>query len=278
MEWLKCRTCGHTFNSGFLKINYCPKCWRWYTQIGGIIKKLIILGIVAAVVMTILKYAAPGIRDKVTNTTLAAVDTTMLFSYSKDAYLESIIRGRLEDRFWTIHRTERPYYTSILPRARVEDAEPLGKLPAGVVVELRSAIRRGEHVWIPASFYAGEKLLHAFVLFPRDWEETVRVFDMEPRIAAIKTQYERFVRNNFKLMEVKPADEKEYIEKYNDYFKVKEIMRGENYFYAPKTDKAHIDKAYAYFLNPNNINMVILQTDKEWKRPDLVLTPAEEEK
>ena len=277
MKWYTCSSCNHQFNSGFCKISFCPKCWKKSKQIGKVIGKLILIAILAAASLTILKWAAPDIRSRVITTAFSALDTTMLFGFSKDAYLESIIRGRLEEKYYTI-RSEKNYYSSMLPHARVESAEPAGTLPANVVVELRSIIRRGEHVWVPASFYTGEKLQHVFVLFPRNWEETVRVFDWNKQVTAIKAQYEKTVRNNFELKEVKPAEEKNFQEKYNDYFKVREIMKGDNYFYAPKKDKQHIDKTYSYFLDPKNINMVILQTDKKWVRPELVITEAEEKK
>ena len=282
MAWYKCSSCGHTFNSGFFKNYSCTKCYGFALGLGGLIKKVIITAAIIAGVMFILNKAIPSIGEKATTTTLAALDTTMLFSYSKDAYLESLIRGRLDNKFYTIYRTERPYYSAILAHSRVETAEPVGVLPAGAVVELRSAVRRGEHVWIPASFYVGEKLKHAFVLFPREWEEAVRVFEWDPAVLKIKAEYEKVIRANFKLMEVKASEEKEYQEKYNDYFKVREIVREVKdekiYFYAPKTDKAKIDKVYAYYLNPNNISMVIMQTDKEWQRPALVIHEPEEEK
>jgi len=277
MKWYTCSSCKHQFNSGFSRIKFCPKCWKKSTQIGKVIKRVILFTIFVIGPIIALTHFLPKIGNRIVTTSYAALDTTMLFGYSKDAYLESIIRGRLEEKYYTI-RSEKKYYTSMLPHARVETTEPAGTIPANVVVELQSVIRRGEHVWVPASFYTGEKLQHAFILFPRDWEDTVRVFDWDKRVAAIKEQYERTIRRNFELKEVKPADEKEFQERYNDYFKVKEIMKGDNYFYAPKKDKYFIDKTYSYYLNPKNISMVILQTDKQWVRPELVITQAEEKK
>ena len=277
MKWYTCGTCNHQFNSGFSRIKYCPKCWKKSTQIGKVFKRVILFAIFVVGPIIALVHFIPDIGNRVKTTSYAALDTRMLFGYSKDAYLESIIRGRLTENYYTT-RSEKKYYTSILPHARVETTEPAGTIPANVVVDLQSVIRRGEHVWIPASFYKGEKIHHAFILFPRDWEDTVRTFDKEKRVTAIKEQYERTIRRNFELKEVKPADETDFQERYNDYFKVREIMKGENCFYAPKKDKYLIDKAYSYFLNPKNIDMVILQTDKEWVRPELDLTRAEETK
>ena len=281
MAWYKCSRCGHMFNSGFFKNYSCTKCYGFTLGLGGLIKTVVITAAIIAGVMFILNKAIPPIGEKVNTTALAALDTTMLFSYSKDAYLEGLIRGRLDNKFYTIQKTERPYYTAMLANARVESAEPVGVLPAGVVVELRSAVRRGEHVWIPASFYVGKKLEHAFVLFPREWEEAVSVFEWDPAVLKIKAEYEKVIRANFKLMEVKASEEKEYQEKYNDYFKVREIVREVKeekiFFYAPKTDKAKIDKVYAYYLNPGNISMVIMQTDKGWERPALVINEPEGE-
>jgi len=277
MNWYTCNSCGHKFNSGFFRIPYCPKCWSKSKQIGKVLKKLILIAILAVISLMILKWTAPGIRSRVITTAFSMLDTTMLFGYSKDAYLESIISGRLDEKYYTI-KSERNYYSSILPHANVETTKPAGILPANTSVELLSIIRKGEHVWVPSSFYTGEKLQHVFVLFPRDWEKTVSVFNWNERVAAIRAQYEKTIRNNFELKEVKPEEEKIFQERYNDYFKVSEIMKGKNYYYAPKTVKPNIDKVYSYYLNPKNINMVILQTDKKWVRPELVISKAEETK
>jgi len=273
-----------------------------------VLKKVGIVVITAGIVLGIMHCAVPEIRQKVTDTAIAAVDPTMLYAFSKDAYLESIIRGRLEDKYYTI-RQERPYYTSMIPHARVETTEPRGFIPANKVIELRSEIRRGEHVWIPASFYVGEKLQHAFVRFPRDWESAVNKYDWDKRVEEIKTGYENFVLVSFKdiLKAVRPEDEKDIQDRYNDYYRVKEIevkgsklldltvggvrhrnliprditdkavvRDGDYYLYAPKTEKKLLDNVWTYFLNPNNINMVIKQTDNEWKRPEFDLGKAEE--
>lgn len=274
-----CRHCKHTFDTGFLNEKtckkYCPKCWGKFSQILSSIKTIIKVMFFPVIAMAILKFAYPGIYGRIFSGTVAALDITTLYVYSKDAYLESIIRGRQQQRFFTIIR-ETPYYSSMLSKAKLETAEPIGVLPERVVVELRGLIRKGENVWVPAFFYVQNKPQQAFLRFPRDWEENVSVYDWDARVMAISTEYETLVKKNFNLMEVDPNDEKAYQEKYNDYYKVRDIGN-ESFFYAPKTDKSQIDNIHSYYLNANNINMVILQTDKEWVRPELVITKTEAE-
>ena len=272
-----CRYCNHTFDTGFFNESVCkkqcPKCWGKFSQISGIIKKIIKILILPVIAMVILKFASPGIYGRIISSAAAVLDTTTLYTYSKDAYLESIIRGRQQQRYFTI-TGQTPYYSSMLSKQKLKTAEPLGVLPEKAAVELRGLIRRGENVWVPAFFYIRDKPQQAFLLFPRDWEKNVSAYDWDASVNAIKTEYETLVRKNFGLMEVDPDEEKEYREKYNDYYKVKDI--GSNtFFYAPKTEKSQIDNIHTYYLNANNINMVILQTDKEWVRPEFVIIKPE---
>ncbi len=270
-----CKICKHEFHAGFFNIPYCPKCWSKFSQITEIVKGTFRILIPLVVVLVIMRCASPVTYGKISSVTTAALDSTTLYTYSKDAYLESIVHGRQEQRFYTISM-ETPYYSSILSKPKLKDAEPLGVLPEDVVVELRSAVRRGEDVWIPAFFYIKDKPQQAFALFPREWEENVSAYDRDAKVAEIKSDYEKVVRENFELMEVEPKDEKEYKEKYNDYFKVVDVGEKTS-FYAPRTDKSRIDAIYSYYLSTNSINMVILQTDKEWERPELVVTKTEVE-
>jgi len=269
MGWYECRTCKHNYHSGFLNITYCPKCWGKFSQIAHMLKKTFKITIAPFIVLLIVSLSSPFLFGKIITGTAAALDTTTLYVYSKDAYLESIINGQQQQRFFSITK-ETPYYSSILSGARLENTEPLGVLPTKTVVELRSVIRRGENVWIPVFFYIEDKPQQAFALFSRNWEQSVTPYDWYARVMEINTMYETVVKKNFQLMQVEQKDEKSYREKYNDYYKVKG-MRGNVYFYAPKTDKSRIDNIHSYYLNTNNINMVILQADKEWVRPELVI-------
>jgi len=272
-----CRYCKHTFNTGFFNEktckDHCPKCWNKGKQIFIMIGRIIKIMILPVIAVVILRFASPGLYSRIFSNAAAALDSTTLYAYSKDAYVENIIHGRQEQRFYVISE-ETPYHSSMLAKTEINSAEPLGILPEKAIVELRSVIRRGENVWVPAFFYIKDKPQQAFVLFPRDWEKNVSVYDWNARVKAIKTTYQTLVKNNFKLMEVEPEDEKDYKEKYNDYYKVKDIGE-ETFFYAPKTDKSQIDTIHSYYLNVNNINMVILQTDKEWERPELVINKTE---
>jgi len=246
------------------------------SQIFGIIKKLILIGIIVGAPLYIVRCASPALFSTITNRAILVANSTTLYSFSKDAYVDAIVSGQRDVKLYTIAK-ETPFYMSILAKEKLEDTEPLGKLRPNVVVELRNVIRRGENVWVPAFFYVGEKPHYVYALFPREWEQNVKDFDREKKIAAINTDYETFMKRNFQLMEVKPENEKEYREKYNDYYMIRG-MRGNNHFYAPKTERAKIDKVYSYFMHNNNVNMVMLQTDREWVRPALVLNPAEEGK
>lgn len=275
----KCQYCKHVFDVGFFNEKtckkHCPKCWGKGSQISSTIGTIIKTLILPVIAVVILRFASVGIFGRVVSTAAAVFDSTTLYAYSKDAYLESIIHGKQQQRFFTITK-ETPYYSSILSRAKLETSEPLGVLPENAIVELRNIIRRGENVWVPAFFYVGDKPQQALALFPRDWEENVSPYDWNARVESIKTEYETIVRTHFELMQVEPADEKEYKERYNDYFKVKDIS-GDDFFYAPKADKSKIDNAHSYYLNTNNINMVILQTDNEWVRPQLAILETEAE-
>ena len=237
------------------------------------IKTIIKILAVLVIVMIILNRVFPGLNSIIFSRAAVVLDITTLYAYSKDAYLENIIHGRQQQRFFTITR-ETPYFSSMLSKTMIETTEPLGVLPARVVVELRSLVRRGENVWVPAFFYIKDKPQQAFLLFPRDWEKNVSEYDWDARIKTIRTTYQTVVKNNFELMEVKPESEKDYKEKYNDYYKVKDIGE-QTIFYAPRADKSKIDNIHTYYLNANNINMVILQTDKEWERPELVINKTE---
>jgi len=244
-------------------------------QIFRIIKKLILIAVIIGFPMYIVRCASPALFSTITNRALLAANSTTLYAFSKDAYVDSIITGQRDIKLYTIVR-ETPFYSSILAKDKLESIEPLGILPVNVVVELRNVIRRGENVWVPAFFYIGDKQQYVYALFPREWEQNVKDFNREKKVSAIKNEYETFVKKNFQLMEVKPEDEKEYREKYNDYYMIRGVS-GDNHFYAPKTDRSKIDKTYSYFMNSSNINMVMLQTDKEWTRPALVLNPVVEE-
>jgi len=275
MAWYKCRTCGYEYNSGFSspKEIKCPKCWGIFSQICNVIKSILKVAIPMIIVMTILRFASPAIYTKILSHTTAVLDSTTLYAYSKDAYMESVIHGRQKDRYFVITKVT-PYYSSIIPKAKLESVEPLGELSLRVVVELGNVIRRGENVWIPVSFYIKEKPQQAFALFSRDWEKNVTVYNWQERVNSIRAAYESAVKRNFQLMEVAPKDEKEYKEKYNDYFKVKD-MGVNTFFYAQRTDKSKIDVIHLYYLNRENINMVILQADKTWERPVLEIKKTE---
>jgi len=274
MAAYKCGYCDHVYDSGFFNTVRCPKCWKKSTQIGGFVKTIIKIAIPVAVVMFIVRCASPSAYAKVISHAAAALDSTTLYAYSKDAYLESVMRGRQENRYYLI-TAEVPYYSSIQSSAKLKTAEPLGMLPAKTAAEIGTAVRRGAEVWIPVSFYLKDRPQQAFALFPRDWEKMVSIYNRDAEVKKIKNAYQAFVKKNFELMEVQPKDEKEYIEKYNDYFKVRDIGDTTS-FYAPKTDKSQIDAAYSYYLNRENINMTLLQADKEWQRPAFELNKTEE--
>jgi len=239
------------------------------------IKVIIKTSIPFVVLLVIIKFVFPAVFSNIVSHTTAALDSTTLYAYSKDAYMESVIRGRQKDRYFVITKAA-PYYSSIIPKANLNSAEPLGELPAKTVVELGSVIRRGEDAWIPVSFYIKEKPQQAFALFPRDWARNVTVYNWNESVNSIRAVYESTVKKNFQLMEVAPKDEKDYKEKYNDYYRVKDIGT-KTFFYAPRTDKSQIDAIHSYYMGRESINMVILQADKTWERPELEIKKTEDD-
>lgn len=278
MGWYKCRSCGHEYNSGFFTPKWCncPKCWGKFSQIGKIIKIALKVLIPVFIVMFIIKNASLGTYNNIRYFATSVLDSTTLYTYSKDAYMERIIYGQRSNQYYVITKPV-PYYSSIVPNEKLETEKPMGGLSAKVVVELGRVIRRGANVWIPVSFYIKEKPQKAFALFPREWEENVTVYNWNEKVGKIQAEYESTVIKNFQLMEVAPEDEKVYKEKYNDYFKVKGIGK-KTFFYAPKTDKSKIEAIYSYYLNWENINMVILQADTTWNRPAIEIKKTEDGK
>jgi len=276
MAWYKCNTCDHEYHSGFFSPKWCkcPNCWGKFSQIGDVIKTIIKVAVPVAVVMIIVKCTSPAGYTKIVSHTTAALDSSTLYAYSKDAYLESVIRGRQGNRHYLL-AAEVPYYSSIISGAKLNTVEPLGVLPAKTAVELGTAVRRGAEVWIPVSFYIKDKPQQAFALFPRDWEKMVSVYNWDTEVKKLRDAYQTYVQKNFQLMEVQPKNEKDYKEKYNDYYKVRDIG-DKTFFYAPRTDKSHIDAVYSYYLNRESINMVILQADKTWERPIFEYNKTEE--
>jgi hypothetical protein len=255
---------------------WCPKCRGPVSQTFRFIKGLIKFLIIPVIVIAIMTCAAPSLSERIMYGTVSAVDITTLYAYSKDAYFESIIHGGKGLQYYTT-KAELPYYSSIVSHEQLEGKEPLGILPKGVLVQLRSEIRRGGDVWIPAFFYVQEKPYQAFVLFPRDWEANVTLFEgWDDKVTGIKGVYTKYIDTHFEVLKWTEAEERANKEKYNDYFKVKGIGPAQVY-YAPKTDKAQIDRIYAYYMNPNSISMVLLQTDKEWVRPEFSLNNKTEE-
>jgi hypothetical protein len=282
MGWYTCRKKEHEYHSGILNRTYCPVCyhrrWQW-SDIWGVIWKLIV---VLGIAMTILFFAARPLFQRIVNTTIAVLDSTTLYAYSKDAYVESILRGRQGHGYFLITE-DTPFYSSILSRERLEDAEPMGILPDGVIVEFRGIIRRGQDVWMPVFFYVQDKPQQAFALFPRNWEDNAQPVDRNEKIEAIKAEYENFVKTEFKdqIVAVPRDEEKDFKEKFNDFFKINDISEDDFVFYAPLTEKSMIDNIRTYYLNRNNMNMEILQTyiDEEtgvvWKRPEFVIPRTE---
>jgi hypothetical protein len=278
MAWYKCNKCGYEYNSGFTSPNFCkcPKCWEFTDQVSAIAKPLGKAAIPVIIFLVVYLIASPTGFEKMISYPAAVLDSTTLYAYSKEAYLESVIHGRRMERFFVINKTV-PYYSSIVPKEKLISTRPLGEFQEKVIVELGSVIRKGEDAWIPVTFYLKEKPQQAFALFPRNWEETVTVYNWYDRVKAIRAEYETTVKENFELTEVTRKESTEFREKHNDYFRIDE-MGYDTFFYAPKTQKAKLDAVYAYYLNSENINMVILQADTTWERPALELVKKTEEK
>jgi len=98
MDYYTCKSCKYDFNAGFLNLNYCPKCFGWFSQIKDMLKvfvKIILPFVIApiAVAMLVLFFASRPLFNTIKNSSQSALNTTTLFSESKDVYLDSIIRS-----------------------------------------------------------------------------------------------------------------------------------------------------------------------------------------
>jgi len=126
-----CRYCNHTFNTGFFNKNtwkkQCPKCWNKGKQIFSMIGRIIKIMILPVIAVVILYFASPGLYGRIFSRAAAALDSTTLYAYSKDAYVENIIHGRQEQRFYVISK-ETPYHSSMLAKTEINSTKPLGIL------------------------------------------------------------------------------------------------------------------------------------------------------
>jgi len=93
MDIYKCSSCKFEFNTGFLHLTYCPKCFGSFRQTLGILKVLAYFIIPIIVIMVILKFALPSAYQHIMGVILSVLDISTLFAGSKDAYLDSVLSG-----------------------------------------------------------------------------------------------------------------------------------------------------------------------------------------
>ncbi|MDR3199983.1 MAG: hypothetical protein LBT68_00870 [Spirochaetales bacterium] len=275
MAWMECPKCKHQFDSGFFYNRWCPKCrgaWGW---IKWIIGKCFKIGIPLGIAGVIMVFAAPELLGKGIVSAAAALDSRVLYTYGKEAYLNGVTGGAV---LLPYSLTAKCSYYKIIVSGDDLKEKALGTLEKGQVVQLGAAIRRNENVFIPAQFYLEDKAQQVFLLFPRHWEDGVKSFDWDAAVKKIQDAYIKAVKSGFKLMEVKTGDKKFKEEEYPDYYEINEFATEKSRFYAKKNDKPDIEKIYAYYLGGSNPGMVITQAAKDWKRPALELGEKEKEK
>ena len=167
-----------------------------------IIRVITITALIIFVPLIIMYFVSPGLGETASYIALSAVNSTNLYNYSKDIYLDSIIHGNLRVFDYTTQR-EMPYYSLVVPVDKLEDTEPLGYLPVNSDVVFRSVFETkkknkkinkeendeetgevkeigedketGEdekNVWVEVLFYDEEKPQYGYVPLPAaEWTQ-----------------------------------------------------------------------------------------------------------
>jgi len=134
------------------------------------ILRIIVISVLAVFVPLIVMGAvSPDLGEAAANTALSAVNSTTLYKYSKDVYLDSIIHGSVRVADYTV-ADETPYFSSVVSRDKLENAEPLGVLPAKTDIELRRLYSENkeeeEDAWVEVFFTNEDKPQYAYILLP----------------------------------------------------------------------------------------------------------------
>jgi len=140
------------------------------------IVRVIIITVLAVIVpLGIIYYVSPDLGSTVAASAFSAVNTTTLYKYSKDVYLDSIIHGSVRVFDYKTSK-ETPYYSAIITKDKLEETEPAGVLPVDSNIELRSYFAMNnkeedeeeeENIWTQIFFLnEEEKPQYAYVLLP----------------------------------------------------------------------------------------------------------------
>ncbi len=264
-----CPNCDSDFDGGFFNNRQCPECVNWFTRFVVRLVQFLKIGIPAGVVLLLIFFFNGGGFSRIISTAGNVIDIRTFYIYGHEAYSSSIVKG--ESRATYTLTAERPFFTKITGSDMIKTTVPVMSVPRGTVVILGGVIRRGGDVWAPAEFYSGETPVRGFILMPRHWEDSVTVFNMENAIDAFEKTYREYVIKNFALKKVTDAQRRKFEEENPEYFRLKDIEEKKAGYYAKKSDKNGIDKVYSYYLDKSNINMMILQSDRGYKRPPLNL-------
>jgi len=271
MTW-QCRRCNETWNNGFYGNNLCPNCHGFVKQFfGGFFKILFAFGIPLALIVLILAFGFPSTYRWAFASVTSALDSRTFYLFGPEAYAESVATGRL-NQYYTLKQA-RPVYQEIVDSDRLASLQSTDNLAKGQIVRLEAISRRGGDVWGAVEVYQNDTPVREYVLLPRSWEQAMASYDMDDTKSAYQTKYNSFVKKNFKLeaVSIKEETEKKYIEEHPDYFQVPDMTDTKVHYYTLKTNQANIQKAHAFFLDDTNIARVVLQTNPNYKRPELKL-------
>jgi len=134
------------------------------------IVRVIVITVLAVIVpLTIIYYVSPDLGGAVAASALSAANTTTLYKYSKDVYLDSIIHGSVRVFDYKTSK-ETPYFSAIITKDKLEETEPVGVLPVNSEIELRSYFAMNdedEEIWTQVFFLnEEEKPQYAYALLP----------------------------------------------------------------------------------------------------------------
>jgi hypothetical protein len=216
----------------------------------------------------------PGFFRAVIFGPIVAVDSRDFFAYGYGPYLAGIANGKINVDFEGYYalQKETPLYALPAKPKSVARKTPKAMMPAKQVVSIDSVFRDGNDSWASVKYYEGAKAQKGFLLLPRNAKSALITYDAEQKRRQARAAYLAYVKKNFKLVD---------FEKRNDLDKVlfdslgvfllEDLEKGENRYAAYWADRPSVDAVHDWYLDPENIAMDVLQHDKGFKRPAMVL-------
>jgi hypothetical protein len=229
---------------------------------------LILWGILIAIAVFAVSFFKKGFIKTAQNSAILVLDSRDFYAYGYESYLVGITKGKTK-AYYTLSKKTPFYAVPLKPKAVGRD-EPKETLPAKQVIRMGAVFRDGGDAWAPAEYYKEEKLMRGFVLLPRSWESAVKAYSIEEREKLAHERYVAYVKKNFELIVFKNRKDvtKELADSLQAYllddFHDKKAM-----YAALNTDKAGIEAAKRWYLDPINIDIDVLQLDPKYKRPAL---------